>query len=239
MLVQIMLALHQRLCMRVNRADALRGCPRNSHQTMPDREDLLPDDVILKFKEEVIILRHDSCRGILNRKHRIVCRPLLNCAHRIAEGLHMEVINVLPEELLHGRLGIRSGSALISHSRLLSDQRIHRNKRKSVKLSRIIHQAVLALPADCHNLLIKLAYRSFVEIRARKSCQCCQLLLLSFLVQNPFAGMNLILCNLLRNGHPLLEELHNLCVNFIQLLSVFQKPHTVLSPCPLLPRGRL
>ena len=141
----------------------------------------------------------------------------------------MEVVNLLPEELLHGCLGIGTRSALVHDPRLLINQRVHRDERQTVKLSRIIHHAVLALAADRHDLFVKLPDRPAVELRSRHPGQRRQLLLLPLLVQNPFAGFDFILRNLLRNRHPLFEELHNLCVDFIQLLSVFLKSHGYLS----------
>ena len=56
MLIQVVLALHQGLRMGIHRADALQRCARNTHQAVPDRDDLLADNVILEFKEKVVIL---------------------------------------------------------------------------------------------------------------------------------------------------------------------------------------
>ena len=69
MLIQKLLALHQPLLVRINRPDVGQLCPRQSEQRVLYANDLLPDDVIVVFHQQIIDLTDKSRRRIFDRQH--------------------------------------------------------------------------------------------------------------------------------------------------------------------------
>ena len=121
-------ALHQRLRMGVYRPDLLLLCPRNRQQTMFDADDLLPDDIILKFHQQIIDLTDDPRRGIRDPLPGNIGPALRDRRHGIAECIHMETLDLIPEKLPHGSLRIRTFRPLIHHSGILKIQTVHSDK---------------------------------------------------------------------------------------------------------------
>ena len=82
-------------------------------------------------------------------------------------------------------------------------------------------QLILALPADRHDLLEQLLDAFCIECICSLACQLFQLLALTFRIKNGFSCLYLVLRNLRRQRHPVLEQADDLVIGDIDLVADF------------------
>ena len=95
-------------------------------------DDLFSHNIVFKLHQKIIDLTDHACRGIFYGEHGKISTSLIDCHHRIPEGIHMKAVDLIPEILMHGSLGIGSFRSLKYHSRLLRFQTVHFDERKLI-----------------------------------------------------------------------------------------------------------
>ena len=119
---------------------------------MLDRDNLFCHDVVLKINKQIEIVRHDSCRGVLDGQNCIVRTALGDRLHRIAESRHMEAVDILPEKRCHGSLAVGSLDALKDHADMVRVQPVNADERQPPACPPLLQHCVLLFPAHGHEL---------------------------------------------------------------------------------------
>ena len=212
MLIQILRALHQPLRVGKYRLDIRNFRVRHPEKRMLHRNNLLAHNIIIIFFQQVVAVIDNTRRGILDGQHCVIRHTLRNGVHGIPPPLHMEMVHILTEKCEHGLLGIGALHALVNHPDIFLLQLIHHNKGQASQRL-LLHQLILQLPADTHDLLVQLFHPVTVKIIVGQRFNRLNLLIFPLLIQDLLSGGNLILRHLFGDTHALLKKRHHLPVN--------------------------
>ena len=221
MTLEILRTLGERLRVGVYGLDILQLRPRQSDQRMLTLYDLLPDDIIFKIHEQVVVIRDDTRRRIFNRQHRIVRRAFRNRLHRIPECPYMEAVHIVAEISPHRRMAVRTLNALVHDPDIFPVDIIHLDKWQAPRGTILLKQLILQLPAHRHDLLKELLDPVPVKIIVCHRLQLCQLFMLTLFVKYFLSIRDLVTRHFGTHTHPLLKQLYHLLINFVNFLTQF------------------
>ena len=231
MLFQIFLTLGEPLRMGIYPGNIGKLSLLQAKQHMLNLQDLLSHDKQIIFCQKVINICHNPSCGIFNRKDCVICSSCCNFFHGIPEQLHMIALNVFLKVGAHGSIAVGALYPLENNSHIISGKLLHHLEVFLFFRTIFGEKLILTLSADGHDLLKKLLGSKFVELTVRFFPDLFQFGMLSLRIQHFLSGMDLILCNLFADLHPLLKKFHHLIVNFIYFSSAFlQICHIVFSP---------
>ena len=191
--------------------------------------DLLAYDIELIFHEKIVDISHNTCGGILNRKHCVVCLSVSYILHGCTPCFYMVAFNLFTKVLTHCCIAVCTFHALKNNCGILKRNVLYSCEITLSVNSVLCQKLVLSLAADCHDLAKKLLHAKTVELSVRLFFQCVDLLTLTNRVQNLLACLDLIFSDFFTHLHSFFKETHDLAVNLIDLVSVsFQISHYFL-----------
>ena len=188
---------------------------------MLDRQLLLADDVVRVFHEKIVNVGYDACGGVLDRKHSVISLALCDRLHRLFPGVYVETGDRIIEKFFHGTEAIGALHTLKDNPFSVRWKMIHLCVIGHLLAAVLGQQLILALPADRHDLLEQLLDAFYIECICSLACQLFQLLALTFRIKNGFSCLYLVLRNLRRQRHPVLEQADDLVVGDIDLVADF------------------
>ena len=224
MFLKVCFRLCQSLRMGIDLGQLLYPAPRNSHQHMSHRNNLLPDNIIGIFHQKVINVKHASRCGIFDGKYRIIRFSLADRLHRILPGFHVEAVHFIAEERFHRRKTVGALHSLKHYRGACGRKLVDRNItvfRHSSGLPVLREQLILAFPADGHDLLEEFLHGFSVKRIGSHRSQGFQLADLPLPVENRFVCSYFVLRDFSCQTHPLFKQTDNLLVCRIDLLSYF------------------
>ena len=188
---------------------------------MLHRQFLLTDDIVRIFHQKIINIGYNACCGVLDRKYSVIGFAPRNRLHCLFPGIYVKAYNRIIEKFFHRTEAVGALHPLKDNSSAV--------RREMVNLCVIGHllaavlgqQLILALPADRHDLLEQLLDAFCIECICSLTCQLFQLLALAFRIKNGFSCLYLVLRNLRRQRHPVLEQADDLVIGDIDLVADF------------------
>ena len=192
---------------------------RQTKQTVFNFDNLLTDNIVFKFYQQIINLTDHTRCGIFNRQNSKIRTAFIDRTHRIPECLHMKTIDGFAEIFIHGSLRICTFRSLKYNSCLLRIQFIDTNERKFTKASFFCQHLILQLSAHGHDLLKQFFHTVAVKLVMCLGFHLSDLFFLTRSVKYLFSGFDLILCHLLADIHSFFIQIHDLSVDLINLIS--------------------
>ena len=188
---------------------------------MYNGEDRLRHDIIFKFIQKVIHLDHRSCRGILDREHRIVCCAFFDRLHCLPECPDMEIIDIFAKKLVHCGLTVCPFCPLEHDPGILLVQVIDPDKRQPPQSPRLDKLTVLKLPAHGHELLVQFLNAFLVKLSGYLRRNIRQFFFLSLPVKHFASGLYFIFSDFTADFHPLFIKFRDLVVYLIEFISEY------------------
>ena len=202
-------------------ADLLSLCSRQCHQHMLHRQFLLTDDVVRIFHQKIINIGYNACCGVLDRKHGIIGFAPRNRLHRLFPGIYVKACNRIIEKFFHRTETVGALHTLENNSFAVCREVVNLRVIGHLLAAVFCQQLILTLPADRHDLLEQLLDAFYIECICSLACQLFQLLALTFRIKNGFSCLYLVLRNLRRQRHPVLEQADDLVIGGIDLVADF------------------
>ena len=220
-MLQILLALAQRLLVRVNFADVRLLCAGLDQQIVVDLEADAPHDAEIVMRHQVIDRVDRASRAVLHRHHAVLAESRLDGREHSLERIEIQHVRQ-PEQLVARELRIRARHALTGHRRPLREQ-LRRLLDGRLDLlgqrRRLFQQPVLIAPAQLEQQRIE-RHGVFLKRLRRLLRHVQQLCPLPRRIEHRQPMLLLIGRDLCGHVHPLRKQADQFFVNVVDLISI-------------------
>ena len=220
-ILQILLALAQRLLVRVDLADVFLLCAGLDQQIVVDLEADAPHDAEIVVRHQIIDRVDRARRAVLHRHHAVLAEARLDGREHGLKGIEIQHVRQ-PEQLVARELRIGPRHALAGHRRPLWEQlRCLLDGRLDLlgQRRRLFQQPVLIAPAQLEQQRIE-RHGVFLQRLRRLLRHVQQLCPLPRRIEHRQPMLLLIGRDLCGHVHPLRKQADQFFVNVVDLISI-------------------
>ena len=178
--------------------------------------------VIVIPQKQIVIVRDETGRRILDGKHPKVRLILLKLYHQIFKSADMMDVRVFSEILNGGCMPISSGKSLKCNTSACRIQLRNLLESQLRKANPPCHSLVLIAPAQGHHLKEQLADCLFIKVPLRHTGEGFYLFLFPLCVIDRLPCPDFKLRHLTAEPHSLFKQIFDLLIYFIQFNSDFR-----------------